>query len=391
MPQTPKPHSLSVPEMPGYKAEGELARTLRREVADLLQRSHLGFPGAQPVSFCRRHIEELKRADYYLCEKSDGIRCLMYFTRDGDREIHYLIDRKNEYYFVPELHFPKSGDNTFQSFHTETIIDGELVLDLVAPGKRALKYLVFDCLMIDNKSVIERTLDKRLAYFREYVYTPYRNLCKAFPDEVKFFPFQVEFKRMEFSYAIEMVFRDILPKLPHGNDGLIFTCRTSPYTFGTDQKILKWKPSEENSVDFRLKLEFPTISREDLDPEDVADSDTESFIDYDAKPTFNLSAYYGDSNYKKYSEMCVTNDEWEELKSLGQPLDEEIAECRMDEHKRWKFMRFRKDKKDANHISTVESVIESIQDAVEQDELIRSWKDIRDEWKKRNPPPPERK
>lgn len=198
---------------------------------------------------------------------------------------------------------------------------------------------------------------------------------------------------MEFSYAIEMVFRQVLPNLPHGNDGLIFTCRNSPYTFGTDQKIVKWKSSEENSVDFRLKLEFPTIPRADLDPssDDEFDSDVDAeVIDYDAKPTFTLSAYHGEvqgePNYQKFGEMHVTDQEWEELKGLGQPLDEEIVECRMDEQKRWKFMRFRRDKKHANHISTVNSVIESIEDAVGQDELIRAWKDIRDEWKKRNVP-----
>lgn len=74
-----------------------------------------------------------------------------------------MIDRKNDYYYVPDLHFPMPADETFQSFHTETLIDGELVLDTIAPGKRVLKYLVFDCLIIDNKSVMERTLDKRLA------------------------------------------------------------------------------------------------------------------------------------------------------------------------------------------------------------------------------------
>lgn len=196
---------------------------------------------------------------------------------------------------------------------------------------------------------------------------------------------------MEFSYAIEMVFRDVLPNLEHGNDGLIFTCRTSPYTFGTDQKILKWKPSEENSVDFRLKLEFPTISRADLDldsDEDDEDSDAEQeMVDYNAKPTFNLSAYHGENGYEIFDVMHVTDEEWEELKGLNVPLDEEIVECCMDEQKRWKFMRFRKDKKDANHISTVRSVIESIKDAVDQDELVRSWREIRDAWKKRNGQP----
>jgi mRNA guanylyltransferase len=100
---------------------------------------------------------------YYLCEKSDGIRCLMYFTRDEDKEIHYLIDRKNDYYYVPGLHFPLPSDDSFQGSHTDTIIDGELVLDIISPGKKVLRYLVFDCLVIEKKSVMERTLDKRLA------------------------------------------------------------------------------------------------------------------------------------------------------------------------------------------------------------------------------------
>lgn len=42
---------------------------------------------------------------------------------------------------------------------------------------------------------------------------------------------------MELSYGIQMMFDFILPKLPHGNDGLIFTCRTTPYKFGTDEHM----------------------------------------------------------------------------------------------------------------------------------------------------------
>lgn len=40
------PHAnSSVPEIPGVKAGGDLTRTLRREVADLLGRSGMSFPG----------------------------------------------------------------------------------------------------------------------------------------------------------------------------------------------------------------------------------------------------------------------------------------------------------------------------------------------------------
>lgn len=42
---------------------------------------------------------------------------------------------------------------------------------------------------------------------------------------------------MEFSYALEKMFNVVLPNLKHGNDGLIFTCRNSPYKFGTDDKM----------------------------------------------------------------------------------------------------------------------------------------------------------
>lgn len=49
---------------PGVKAEPQLARNLRQEVATLLGRNQITFPGAQPVSFSRRHIEELMREEY---------------------------------------------------------------------------------------------------------------------------------------------------------------------------------------------------------------------------------------------------------------------------------------------------------------------------------------
>lgn len=107
--------------------------------------------------------------------------------------------------------------------------------------------------------------------------------------------------------------------------------------------------------------------------------------DFEAMPKFNLSVYMGerDPPYQKWDEMYVTSEEWEGFKAMQQPLDEEIVECAMDLEKRWKFLRFRRDKKEANHISTVESVIESIKDAVTEDDLLRHAKATRDAWKAR--------
>ncbi|KAI9826305.1 MAG: Dcp1p-Dcp2p decapping enzyme complex alpha subunit [Thelocarpon impressellum] len=371
----------SVPEIPGVKADAQLAQRFRREVADLLGRHSDKFAGAQPVSFAMRHIRTLQAEDYYVCEKSDGIRCLMYFAEgDGGSEIHYLIDRRNDFYYVAGLHFPVPGDPSFQNFHVGTIIDGELVNDALGDGAVQLKYLVFDCLMLDGNSLMHRTLDKRLAYFRDRVYNPYKELYARFPDEMRFLPFVVEFKKMEFSYGIEMMFRDILPNLPHGNDGLIFTCRNSAYKFGTDEHILKWKPAAENSVDFRLNLDFPL---RDPDSDEAADGETSPMPDYDAMPAFRLSAYHGGSDYRPFAQMHAEPAEWERLKAMGVPLQDTIVECGQDERGRWRFLRFRPDKREANHISTVESVLESIQDRVGEADLIAAAKSIRDEWKKR--------
>jgi hypothetical protein len=48
---------------PGIKISDEEARPLREEVARLLGRNQKGFPGAQPVSFARKHIEELMKEE----------------------------------------------------------------------------------------------------------------------------------------------------------------------------------------------------------------------------------------------------------------------------------------------------------------------------------------
>jgi mRNA guanylyltransferase len=321
-------------------------------------------------------------SSYYVCEKSDGMRYLLYLTKDdeGD-ECHYLIDRKNDYWYVPKfgLHFPFPPPDDNES-HSDTLIDGELVFDKVN-GVTQPKYLVFDCMVLDRVPLMNRTLDKRIAYFESKVFKPYKECLEKYPEEKQYMHFFVGLKRMEFSYGIEMMFRQILPSLPHGNDGLIFTCVRTEYKHGTDPHIMKWKPEAENSIDFRLSLDFPLV---DPDEVDLADGITKPYVDYDALPTCNLFAWNGDNQEDSwYATMFIEPKEWDELKALQQPLDDRIVECFMDAQKRWRYMRFRDDKDHANHMSTVESVIESITDRVTEKDLIVAAKGIRDEWKKR--------
>lgn len=193
-------------------------------------------------------------------------------------------------------------------------------------------------------------------------------------------PFIVEMKQMQLGYATEMMFKDVLPNLPHGNDGLIFTCRGSPYQYGTDPHILKWKPENENSIDFKLTLDFPLRKP---DAQDKMEGIEESWVDYDAKPNCTLDVGGEDDTDEWFGEMYLEDDEWEALKARGEPLNKRIVECYMDEKKRWRFMKFRDDKDRGNYHTVVKGVIESIRDRVTADELIANAKGIKDEWKKR--------
>jgi mRNA guanylyltransferase len=322
---------------------------------------------------------------YYVCEKSDGIRYLLYFTADeAGNELHYLIDRKNDYWFIHHrnLHFPIKGDD--QRFHTRTLADGELVMDDGPDGTKVPRFLVFDCLVLDGKDLMARTLDKRLAYFQENVMNPYRDLFRRYPEELPYQAFQMAMKDMQLGYGIEKMFREVLPSLKHGNDGLIFTCRNTAYQFGTDPHILKWKPVHENTIDFRLRLAFPAAEPDDADR---ADGVVEPYVDYDALPRAELLVYWGDTAggepYQPFAELHLTEDEWEALKALGDPLQNRIVECAMDESGRWRLYRFRDDKAEANHISTVRSVMDSIRDSVSEQELLDAAPAIKEAWKLR--------
>jgi mRNA guanylyltransferase len=357
-----------------------LQEEFQREVAQLLGRGrNLSFPGAQPVSFSAEHIQELKTQDYYVCEKTDGLRYLMYLTREGEHDIHYLIDRKNDYWFVPYLHFPHHEDKTFERFHTDTILDGELVEDRYPDRPPVIKFLVFDCLVLDKQILMQRPLDKRLAYFKSHVLGPYKEMYKQQPDRPQ--PFVLEDKATEFSYGLEKMFKEIIPKVKqlHGNDGLIFTCRNTPYKTGTDEHILKWKPPAENTVDFLLHIEWPKM---DPDPDDP---DRSPQPDYYAFPSrFSLYIHHGSNEYSYVDDLYVEPHEYEEWKTLGHPLQDIIVEAAKDDEQRWRYHRFRHDKEQSNHIKVYKSVIRSIQSHVTEQDLLDHAGDIRSAWKARD-------
>ncbi|KAF1927387.1 mRNA capping enzyme, alpha subunit [Didymella exigua CBS 183.55] len=368
------------PQMPGNLVPNEDARGLKEDVAALLERDRMGFPGAQPVSFGRDHLAELQKREYFMCEKTDGLRVLLFMhwfdNGSGPRPLTFLIDRKNNFYNIdPPIRVPYWQDpNDREKFLFGTILDGELVNDQY-PGEPAprLIYYVFDALVVDAQNVTQKGMDKRLGRMKEHVLKPYNKWLEQNPslNVSHMHPFRIKEKMMHQSYHLQHVFSSILPTLKHGNDGLIFTCKDTRYQFGTDQHILKWKPPHENTIDFKLRLgEFPLI-----DPEDGEESPVP---DYDALPSpVELHVQHNNNDYRTFARLDLTPEEWKILKSLNQRLDGRIIECYRATNGQWKYKaeadgtpRWRDDKKDANHISTVKSVIASIENPVTELDLL---------------------
>ena len=368
------------PQMPGVLVPKEDAHDLKEAVASHIGRDRTTFPGAQPVSFGREHLDELQQREYFMCEKTDGLRVLLFlhWYDDGQclQPITFVIDRKNNFYRVePAIRIPYwQMPEDREKFLFGTILDGELVHDQY-PGDPSprLIYYVFDALAVDNQNVTTKSMDKRLGRMKEHVLKPYAKWLEQNPslNIAHIQPFRLKEKQMHQAYHLQHIFNNILPQLKHGNDGLIFTCKDTRYQFGTDQHILKWKPPHENTIDFKLRLgDFPLI-----DPEDGEDG---SVPDYDALPApLQLLVQHNNNDYRPFAELHVTPAEWNIMKSLNQRLDGRIIECYRSPAGQWKFKaeadgtpRWRDDKKDANHISTVNSVLASIENPVTETDLL---------------------
>jgi len=347
---------MVLPEIPGIKITPAYEREKIRHVANLMKVKHNRFPGAQPISFSNEHFSELENENYFVSEKADGVRCLLFLTKNIENKMEaFLIDRKNKYKYIENLWFPVPNDNTFTHFHTDTIIDGELVLDELDDGTNKLRFLIFDLVVYDGDYLAGREYSKRLGYLTNYILNPYKKYLQFDPEYARNVIFSVELKKLHLSYRMNDVFEE-QKLLKHKSDGLIFTSESSPYISGNCNKMLKWKPSNENSIDFKVHY----IKEEHR---------------------FTLNIWGGENNHFYYADLTIDNPdmqkEWEE-----NPPEGKIIECYF-ENEHWHFMRFRNDKENANHESIVKKIMKSIRDNVEKEELLEHTKTIRNNWKQR--------
>lgn len=346
------------------------------------------FPGAQPVSFARKHLRTLEAHDYYVCEKSDGVRYLLYFTAPYGRHTAFLIDRNFECREIPDLAIPQRG-STPQNihFHEDTLIDGELICE-VEGDKKNFIFLSFDALLMNGVNITGKSLPLRLKHIQNDVIAP----IQEFKTKL---PFSLCLKKMWKPYAVAEILHYEIPNLKHGNDGLIFTPVSDPYIAGTCESILKWKPSEMNTVDFLLRVNHEAyIDSERLELW-VGNRDGQSFyahhpwdpdlVQYDGLVIECRLMLSKESSPKRSDNQpnnlsiesspnstIVPIDDVDYLKSTGRIGSPS-----------WKFTRVRRDKISGNNVRVVQKIIESISDNVTSEELIAAIPAIRRAWKAR--------
>jgi hypothetical protein len=173
------------------------------------------FPGPQPVSIERCHFNFLKTNDYFVCEKTDGVRhFLVCFMDSQGRKICALVNRVFQYALYP-LTIPR-----------DTLLDGEVIGD---------QFIIHDAVCIQGEDLRKMNLDIRLS--RALALTKI-----IVPGSVK-----IRVKQM-------VALRDIQKiHLEKGTDGVIFTPINEPIRMGTHRTLFKWKPKEKCTIDFLLR------------------------------------------------------------------------------------------------------------------------------------------
>ncbi|XP_042404545.1 mRNA-capping enzyme-like [Zingiber officinale] len=128
-------------------------------------RTNPQFPGSHPVSLNRDNLQLLRQRYYYATWKADGTRYMMFINSTGC----YLIDR-NFCFRRVQMRFPLK--NAAESFHNDTLIDGEMIIDQIPDVGQKRRYLAYDLVALNGFSVMKLPFSERWKLLEEEVIRP---------------------------------------------------------------------------------------------------------------------------------------------------------------------------------------------------------------------------
>uniref|UniRef100_A0A8D2ZIN5 mRNA-capping enzyme n=2 Tax=Scophthalmus maximus TaxID=52904 RepID=A0A8D2ZIN5_SCOMX len=307
---------------------------IQRMCQEMAEWDRSGFPGAQPVSMDRQNLRFLEQNPYKVSWKADGTRYMMLIN--GKNEV-FMIDRDNSIFHIANLEFP--ARKTPRVHLSNTLLDGEMIIDKVN-GQPVPRYLIYDIIKFSGQPVGQCDFNIRLLCIEKEIISPRMEKMKIGQIDKTKEPFSVRNKPFfDIHASRKLVEGSFTSQVSHEVDGLIFQ-PCGRYKPGRCDEILKWKPPNLNSVDFRLKI--TKVGGEGMLPQTVG-------------------LLYVGSYDRPFAKMKATK----ELKLY----DNKIIECTFASNS-WVFMRQRVDKSFPNSYETAMAVCKSIQEPVTKEILL---------------------
>lgn len=309
---------------------------LQKKCRDMCGWKTKGFPGSQPVSMDKDNIHLLHEKPYRVSWKADGMRYMMLI--DGYDEV-YFFDRDHNVFKVEGMRFPYRKDPKRDI--KNTLVDGEMVIDKVN-NLNVPRFLIYDIIKFDGHDVSTNAFcPTRLQIIDFEIIKPRHRAIINGSLNKDLEPFGLRLKQFwPIIQASNLLGEKFAATLAHEPDGLIFQPAKERYVPGRCDDVLKWKPLDMNSVDFKLKIVQQT---------------GEGIV------TTKICELYVGQMKTPFAKMKFTN--------AMKEFDNKIIECKF-ENSQWKFMRVRTDKSWPNSYTTAQAVCGSIKHPVTKERLL---------------------
>lgn len=225
------------------------------------------FIGPQPVTLERKNVITPELGvwsvieGYTVTEKADGERFLLYISHDGRC---YLINNRLTVKFT--------GVKINRA--TNCLFDGELITTDRA-GRKAMMFGIFDTYYFNSQDV--RMLElvgsekTRIGFANKFV-SQFNDAFKK--CEITLFCKQFYWDDNIFQMSKTILDKDKSGQFPYKIDGLIYTPKKfavgaqfendTPNKTKTWDKVFKWKPPHDNTIDFLIKYDRDEVGKFEL-------------------------------------------------------------------------------------------------------------------------------
>lgn len=333
---------------------------------------NVDFLGSMPVNLFRRNLAIVLERDYFVTEKTDGTRFLLFsLPASSDmKATAVLLDRSRAIFTFP------GAEMIAAALGERTVLDGELVYNITL--KKSV-FMVFDVLMYRGQSVVDKPFSERLSVLIHTVFPAYTPAMADNRSAMELLPKRF-FKKAGLQTLLsqivehhgERVYRDKEGR-HHFTDGIIFQ-PDGPYVFSRHFDLLKWKWADLRSVD--LIVADPSMtgaggsssssSGGDNDVHFMCSGPNEGLVDCSKRGDRNVGVGKFD-RYRLRKEVYDLLQERGRMRILNKFV---IAEMTYDvQIGMWTYKKIRKDKTEPNFIDSVLGVFIEQAEAIGREEL----------------------